>query len=244
MKICIDPGHGGYDPGAVGNGLQEKDITLKLALKTRDLLENSCNVILTRDSDNTVWDSSNDLQTRCDIANNAGADYFISIHVNSGGGSGFENYYGNNASQHSIYLAGLMHDNVAAFYSSKGFADRGLKAAHLWVLRRTNMPATLLENLFIDNPTDASFLAQEGNLNDIAFAIANAVCVAFNLPAPQKPTPSTPLTPTPPVPHWAQGSFDRLKQLGIVSDNHNLDSNVTWGEVSALLDKTLKILGR
>jgi len=240
MKICIDPGHGGYDSGAVGNGLKEKDITLKIALKVRDLLKGTCDVILTRDSDNTVWDSSNDLATRCQIANNAGADYFISIHVNSGGGTGFESYVADTASDTSIKLGKIIHDNVAAFYKSKGFADRGLKAGHLWVLRRTNMPATLIENLFIDNPTDAAFLAQENNLNDIAFAIANAVCVAFNLPAPQKTEQTTQAVQT----HWAQPSFDRLKQLGIVSDNHNLDSNVTWGEVSALLDKTLKILGR
>ncbi|HHV75526.1 MAG TPA: N-acetylmuramoyl-L-alanine amidase [Thermoanaerobacterium sp.] len=240
MKICIDPGHGGYDSGAVGNGLKEKDITLKIALKVRDLLKNSCDVILTRDSDNTSWNSGNDLATRCQIANNSGADYFISIHVNSGGGTGFGNYVADTASSSSINLGKIIHDNVAAFYKSKGFADRGLKAGHLWVLRRTNMPATLIENLFIDNPTDAGFLAQENNLNDIAFAIANAVCVAFNLPAPQKTVQSTQPVQT----HWAQPSFDRLKQLGIVSDNHNLDSNVTWGEVSALLDKTLKILGR
>jgi len=240
MKICIDPGHGGYDPGAVGNGLKEKDITLKIALKVRDLLKGACDIILTRDSDNTVWDSSNDLATRCQIANNAGADYFISIHVNSGGGTGFESYVADTASDTSIKLGKIMHDNIAEFYKTKGFADRGLKAKHLWVLRRTNMPATLIENLFIDNPTDAGFLAQENNLNDIAFAIANAVCVAFNLPALQKAEQATQPIQT----HWAQASFDRLKQLGIISDNHNLDSNVTWGEVSALLDKTLKILGR
>lgn len=242
MKICIDPGHGGYDSGAVGNGLKEKDITLKIALKVRDLLKNSCKVIMTRNSDNTAWNSGNDLSTRCQIANNARADYFISIHVNSGGGTGFENYVADTASGSSINLGKIIHDNVAAFYKSKGFADRGLKSGHLWVLRRTNMPATLIENLFIDNPTDAGFLAQENNLNDIAFAIANAVCVAFNLPAPQKPVQTT--QPTQAQAHWAQPSFDRLKQLGIVSGKHNLDSNVTWGEVSALLDKTLKILGR
>ncbi|QSZ26921.1 N-acetylmuramoyl-L-alanine amidase [Aceticella autotrophica] len=186
--ICIDPGHGGYDSGAVGNGLQEKDITLKLALKVRDLLKNSCNVILTRDSDSTSWDSRDtytDLQSRCDIANNANADYFISIHVNCGpgtDGTGFESFYYRNAPQASKDLGQKIHDSLAAFYASKGFCDRGYKECGFYVLANTNMPATLIENLFINNPSDAKALSDDNFLNDLAGAIANALKNALNLP--------------------------------------------------------------
>jgi N-acetylmuramoyl-L-alanine amidase len=184
MKICIDPGHGGYDSGAVGNGLKEKDITLKIALKVRDFLKDVCDIILTRDSDNTAWNSNTDLQTRCDIANKANADYFISIHVNSASGTagtGFESYVSAIASQQSKNLGQKIHDDLANFYKNKGFTDRGFKTANFYVLNNTNMPATLIENLFINNPDDAKFLTDDNFINDFSSAIANALKNALGI---------------------------------------------------------------
>lgn len=78
LLIAVDPGHGGKDPGALIEGYKEKDINLNVALKLRDILtKNGIDVIMTRDKDKTV-----DLQQRCDIANKAHANYFISIHCN------------------------------------------------------------------------------------------------------------------------------------------------------------------
>jgi N-acetylmuramoyl-L-alanine amidase len=182
MKICIDPGHGGYDSGAIGNGLKEKDITLKIALKVRDLLKDVCDVILTRDSDNTAWNSNTDLQTRCDIANKANADYFISIHVNSArgtAGTGFESYVSRVASQKSRELGKKIHDSLAEFYKTKGLPDRGFKEAGFYVLNNTKMPATLIENLFINNPSDAKLLANDDFINDLSNAIVNAIVSAL-----------------------------------------------------------------
>ncbi|AKM19367.1 Sporulation-specific N-acetylmuramoyl-L-alanine amidase [[Flavobacterium] thermophilum] len=86
----IDPGHGGHDPGAVANGLREKDLTLKIALYTRDYIHElyeGVKVYLTRDKDVFVG-----LSERADFANRLNADHFCSIHINAGGGKGFESY--------------------------------------------------------------------------------------------------------------------------------------------------------
>ena len=89
VKIFIDPGHGGTDPGAVGNGLLEKDLTLSISLKIRNLLNGYENtqVKLSRDKDITL-----SLKERTDMANAWGADYLLSVHINAGGGTGYEDF--------------------------------------------------------------------------------------------------------------------------------------------------------
>src|SRR5690606_23788341 len=89
-KIFIDPGHGGRDSGAVANGLMEKSITLYIALRMKYILEDEYTngqVKLSREKDVYVG-----LSERAQMANAWGADYFVSIHVNAGGGTGFESY--------------------------------------------------------------------------------------------------------------------------------------------------------
>ena len=85
--IVIDAGHRGYDVGCIAlDGTQEKDITLDIALSTGELLEEAgYNVVYTRTSDNVSWpeDNKEDLQSRIDIAEDADANYYISIHINS-----------------------------------------------------------------------------------------------------------------------------------------------------------------
>lgn len=182
MRICIDVGHGGIDSGAVGNGLKEKDITLKIALKVRDLLKDVCEVVMTREVDKYV-----SLQERCDIANNNKADYFISIHVNSAGkikATGFESYVSRFASQKSKELGKKIHDSLAQFYTSKGFVDRGFKEAGFYVLNNTKMPAIVIENLFINNPNEAKYLSDESFINDLSNAIVTALKEALGIITP------------------------------------------------------------
>ncbi|GGP12190.1 hypothetical protein GCM10011346_27200 [Oceanobacillus neutriphilus] len=90
VKIYLDPGHGGSDTGAVGQGLQEKHVTLAIALKIRNILNNSYQghqIRMSRSTDSTV-----SLTARTNDANQWGADYFVSIHINAGGGAGYEDY--------------------------------------------------------------------------------------------------------------------------------------------------------
>ena len=99
MLIVVDPGHNynGVDTGAVGNGLREQDITFYIAEKLKPILErNGFSVIMTRNSlkKNVSNESvSASLARRSEIANRNGADLFVSIHCNAGGGTGVETYY-------------------------------------------------------------------------------------------------------------------------------------------------------
>src|SRR5690625_967948 len=89
-KIFIDPGHGGSDPGAVGNGLREKDLTLDIAKRIQKYLNDNYTgftIKLSRTTDKTL-----SLAQRTKMANDWKADYFLSIHINAGGGTGYEDY--------------------------------------------------------------------------------------------------------------------------------------------------------
>lgn len=175
MKICIDPGHGGYDPGAVGpNGLREKDVTLAVAVMLADLLRQAgCEVVLTRDGDTTPWTSLRDLQARCDLANQAGAGLFISIHANAAGNpaaAGTETYCYRRGGQGERAAAAIQRQLVAAL----GLPDRGVKTASYYVLKQTAMAAVLVELAFISNPAEEALLSTPAFQQQAALAIARA----------------------------------------------------------------------
>src|SRR5690606_28907702 len=185
VKIYIDPGHGGSDPGAVGNGLREKDLTLKIAKYMRDyLLANytGVEVRMSRTNDTTV-----SLSARTNDANKWGADAFISIHINAGGGTGFESYVYPGVGKATKDLQNAIHSEVMKGFS--GFRDRGKKQANFHVLRETKMSAVLTENGFIDTKKDAEFLKNEANLRKIGEAHAKGVAKYFGLKKKAQPKP-------------------------------------------------------
>lgn len=237
-KIVIDPGHGGYDPGAEGYGLQEKNVNLDIALKLREKLANYADITMTRASDIFV-----SLSERAAIANRIGADYFIGIHVNAGGGTGFESYTYTKSLAESERIRSIMHQYVAAFYLTNGFPDRGIKKADFAVLRDTNMPAVLLENLFIDTQADSNKLKDPVFRANAAGVIGDGVIKALNLQGQDQssdPMPAPRPSPLPDPPsHWAAPDFRRLQEAGLVNSPHDLDSTVTWGEMSAVLARLL-----
>jgi len=163
VKIFIDPGHGGSDPGAVGNGLFEKNVTLSIASRIQQILLNEYEGVSTRMS--RTSDQSISLQARTDAANAWGADFFLSIHVNAGGGTGFESYVYPNVGTPTTTYQRHIHDAVM---SQVDFYDRGKKQANFHVLRETRMPALLTENGFIDNANDASKLKSSSFLDRLA----------------------------------------------------------------------------
>lgn len=176
MKIFIDPGHGGRDHGATGHGMREKDLVLQISLYLRDILLNDydgVDVRMSRDSDVYVG-----LSERARMANNWGADYFLSIHVNGGGGTGFESYVHSSMPQRTVELQAIIHDIIV---SELNVRDRGKKSANFAVLRETTMSALLTENLFIDNANDAEKLSNDDFLRQIAQAHARGLEEAFNL---------------------------------------------------------------
>lgn len=163
--IAIDPGHGGSDPGAVANGLQEKDVVLDIGQRVQQKLNAAgSDVVMTRTSDVYVG-----LEERARIANAASASSFVSIHANAANGaaSGTETFY-YTGSQDGAELAGLIQEEMI---KALGTADRGSKDANYSVIRNTSMPAVLAEVAFMDEPSDAE------KLRSSAFreAAANAI---------------------------------------------------------------------
>ncbi|MBQ7500679.1 MAG: N-acetylmuramoyl-L-alanine amidase [Clostridia bacterium] len=164
IKIFIDQGHNPSNPnaGAEGNGLREQDLTYKIGVATAELLRNDPNyeVRLSRNSPTETLGTSNStsLAARVNEANAWGADRFISLHANASSNtsaSGSEGYV------YSTDSAGypLSQNIVAAVSEATGLADRGIFARpSLYVLRRTSMPATLIELGYITNPGDAELM--------------------------------------------------------------------------------------
>lgn len=175
-KVYLDPGHGGSDPGAVANGLKEKDLVLSIAKYARNYLQNNYKGVTVRMSRST--DKYLTLTQRANDANRWGADVFVSIHINAGGGVGYEDYiYNGKVSSNTHKLQDAIHKKVAPLFTR----DRGRKRANFAVVRQTKMPAVLTENGFIDNKTDANFLSKKSNLKKIGEAHAKGIAVYLGL---------------------------------------------------------------
>ncbi|MGD6857943.1 N-acetylmuramoyl-L-alanine amidase family protein [Bacillus infantis] len=182
VKIFIDPGHGGADPGGAGSGLLEKNITLEIGTRVRSSLLNEYQGALLRMS--RSGDQTVSLKQRTDAANSWGADFLLSLHVNAGGGTGYEDYtYPGIGAPTSTYQ-NIIHQEIIRQTS---FADRGKKQANFHVLRESRMPALLTESGFIDNPADAAKLRKGSFLESIARGHANGIAKAFNLRKKNKP---------------------------------------------------------
>ena len=152
QKICIDPGHGGSDPGAVGNGLQEKTINLDIGNRMYSLfVADGANTTRTRSTDVYV-----SLAGRCSISNNFGANRFESTHCNAFNGTA----YGTETFSYSSTgtAADLRNKVNPELVAHMGTYNRGVKTASFYVLVNTTAPAILGEVAFIDNAGDAAKL--------------------------------------------------------------------------------------
>lgn len=169
MVVVIDPGHGGSDPGAVFNGRQEKDDVLMLAQEVGRILEaRGIEVVYTRNNDiyETPFKKAQD-------ANNANADYFISFHRNS---SEYPNQY--SGAEVLVYdesgVKAELAKNILVGMEEAGFRNLGIdERKDLVVLRRTKMPAVLIEAGFINNEEDNRTFDE--NFNMLAQGIADGV---------------------------------------------------------------------
>jgi N-acetylmuramoyl-L-alanine amidase len=183
ITVTLDPGHGGYDSGAVGpSGTLEKNITLAITLKIGKILsQNGINVVYTRTSDNVSWPAnvSEDLQKRCDISDEANSDYFVAIHTNSAEASsaqGTESYYyssSKDGKELAEYIQSSLVDKI-------GTIDRGIKTANYYVIKYTEAPAVLVEVGFISNPTEEKLLNSSDFQTKAAEGIANGIMEKIN----------------------------------------------------------------
>ncbi|MGB3612814.1 MAG: N-acetylmuramoyl-L-alanine amidase [Elainellaceae cyanobacterium] len=169
--VVIDPGHGGFDPGAVGiGGLQEKNIVLPVSIQVAQILEQQgISAILTRRTDREI-----DLEPRVQIAERANATLFVSIHANAISLSrpdvnGIETYYTSGQGQQ---LARVIHNSLL---QATGGPDRGVRSARFYVLRNTSMPAVLVETGFVTGAQDAPRLANPAYQTQLAQGIARGI---------------------------------------------------------------------
>ncbi|SDC33196.1 N-acetylmuramoyl-L-alanine amidase [Terribacillus halophilus] len=170
QRIIIDPGHGGKDPGAIGNDTMEKRVALTISEKLQQrLLTNGYDVKMTRSDDIFI-----PLSERASISNNWGADLFVSVHANSAttpSAKGLESYYYGQSSSGKKLASSIQ----TALASNTNNENRGTHSADFYVLRHTSMPAVLVETGFISNPADAALLNDSTYQNDVADSIAEGI---------------------------------------------------------------------
>lgn len=176
IKVCLDPGHGGNDPGCNTDQRKESDDVLALALAVRDAMEaKGIEVVMTRSDDTYI-----SLDDRCVFANSEAVDYFISIHRNAVDDSsvcGVEVWKSCNANDEGAQLA----DNVNVALESAGVqksrgvhtGSQGSEYQDYQVLRETTMPGVLIEMGFIKNEKDNQYFDE--NQQAYAEALAQAV---------------------------------------------------------------------
>jgi N-acetylmuramoyl-L-alanine amidase len=172
--VCLDPGHGGSDPGACGPTLRESDQTLDVCLRAREILRPYCNVIMTRTDDEYVG-----LTARAEFSNRNDSDVFISYHFNSAdkdSANGFEIFTTppeNNSDKLAAKIWSAHRKQLPAQW------DRGLKEANFTVIAKAACPAVLIEGEFIHTPAGEAFIIQ--NKQAMAHAVADGVLAYLGL---------------------------------------------------------------
>jgi len=174
MKICVDAGHGGADPGAIGRRpfeLAEKVVTLAVAEALESELERRGHwVVMTRRQDRTLA-----LDARAEFANRLAADLFVSVHANAAASvdvHGMEVFHFPGSAPGGVFAMSILARMLAAFPTHR---NRGVKEANFVVLRRTRMPGVLVELEFLTHPDGLAFLSEPANRLGLAEAIAAGV---------------------------------------------------------------------
>lgn len=168
--VVLDPGHGGSAPGAIYGGVEEKDINLAVAQLVRALLEEQegVEVLMTREGDEEIG-----LYERSNMANEAHADLFVSLHSNAlendSGYAGIMTFYWTRQSRSA---AGLVQDAVI---SATGAKDRGVRTEEYIVVREADMPAVLIEMGFMTCPEELARMTDPEYQAKLAQGIAQGI---------------------------------------------------------------------
>lgn len=181
--IALDAGHGGSDTGAIGpTGVTEKGVTLRVAKALQKLLQaEGATVLMTRTTDTEVSPKKanasdvEELQARCDVGNDGNADIFISMHMDSftnSTPSGTTGYYYTKGSRASQRLAQYVSEGVV---TALGTGNRGTKSCNFYVVKHTDMPATLVEMAFISNDKEEKLMNSEAGINRAAEGLLNGL---------------------------------------------------------------------
>jgi N-acetylmuramoyl-L-alanine amidase len=241
--VVIDPGHGGSDPGTVGNGFREKDINLDTGLKLYTALQRcGIHAILTRSTDTLLVPdgiTADDLAARARIANENEADFFLSWHINASNDAtvnGVSVWI--HPSQEGKPAEAKARQIVNAIAAATGQKNRGVYLGDFQVLRDTYMDAVLVEAGFLTNASEAALLGNPDFRWKQAEAAALAVCQIVGV------------TYIPPVestsgdtgeidPDWARQAIQMVKQWGVMAGDPNgafrPNDPVTRAELAAAL---------
>ena len=220
-RVCIDPGHGGKDPGACSGEFKEKDLTLDISLTLKKRLSRYKNfkVFMTRETDESV-----SLHNRCEIANKNLCSLFVSIHINSASNSsasGIETYvYGEGDKSNGS----LFQERLIAITGEK---DRGVKTNPLlYVLGSTDMTAVLLELGFINNFHDINNLRKATYRQTLVNAIESAICKYFDIPVKGDGTKMIYQTVNQ-IPEYAKSIIKDLVDSGVIKGEENGNLNLS-----------------
>jgi len=178
--IVVDPGHGNNRPGAIANGITEKNVTLDVAKRVKEKLEaQGATVYLTRNSDTDCVSGAPiemDLKCRPALADKMHANIFVSIHVNSADPSakGAETYYYKNSDK-------ALASSIQQHYIKKtGLKDRHVRQDSFSVIRHATVPGTLIELGFLTNASDAVALKSNDMKDKMAQGITDGIIDYFN----------------------------------------------------------------
>jgi N-acetylmuramoyl-L-alanine amidase len=185
--IVIDPGHGGSDSGAIGpTGVMEKSVTLRVSNEVKRLLvKEGATVYMTRNADIEVSKKRakatdiEELQARCDVANAKKADIFVSIHMDSftnNAAKGTTGYYYSLGDKRSRKLADKIRAGIVDQLDTQ---SRGTQSSNFYVVKHTDMPATLVEVAFISNESEEKMLDSEEGIRKAAQGIADGIADYF-----------------------------------------------------------------
>jgi len=192
--VMLDPGHGGEDPGAVSDysGIKEKDINLRIALKTRELLESEgFKVLMTREEDkleyqpgttNIIQKRKQDLLRRKKMMDEGGADIVVSIHMNKFGQTqyyGAQTFYPPNSVE-GQKLATSIQKSLRENVDPNNTRSALVKKEPIIILKNYKTPTVIVECGFLSNPEEEKKLQTEEHLDKIAFAIKEGIKDYFN----------------------------------------------------------------
>lgn len=169
-KVFVDAGHGGSDSGALGFGKNEDDLNLEVAKRVEEKLKaKNIEVKMSRNDDTFI-----SLSGRANMANDYGADAYVSVHQNSADSTtatGIETYYHTNKEMYKPLASDIQTNAI----KNTGARDREVKAANLAVLRESNMPSALFECGFISTKSDYNNLINPTYQDKLATSIADGV---------------------------------------------------------------------
>jgi len=173
MKVFIGVGHGGSDPGAVANGVKEKDLNLSIAKACRDELKrHGVEVKMSR-----TKDENDPLGEEIRECNAYSPDLAVDIHNNAGGGDGAEVFYHYGGGKSKTLAENILSEIVKVGQNSRGAKERKNSSGkdYYGFIRETSCPAVIVECAFVDNAKDLKILATESDRQKVGQAIAKGV---------------------------------------------------------------------